>query len=75
MEIIDLSDYHKNTYIKCLEDWSDEMAEAGDKYTTTSLLWKNRKTDRKTGEKEKASVSRGLKSIEEPATSFCNQLP
>ena len=31
MEIIDLNDYHNNTYIKCLEDWSDEMSEAGNK--------------------------------------------
>jgi len=31
MEIIDLNDFHRNTYIKCLEDWSDEMAESGNK--------------------------------------------
>ena len=30
MEIIDLSDDYENTYCKCLEDWSDEMQEAGD---------------------------------------------
>ena len=30
MEIIDLSPEYENTYCKCLEDWSEEMAEAGD---------------------------------------------
>jgi GNAT superfamily N-acetyltransferase len=29
MKIIDLTDYHKKTYINCLEDWSEEMAESG----------------------------------------------
>lgn len=28
MKIIDLSDEHKQTYFKCLEDWSEEMEEA-----------------------------------------------
>ena len=30
MKIIDLSTEHENTYFCCLEDWSDEMKEAGD---------------------------------------------
>lgn len=30
MEIIDLSDEYEETYCRCLEDWSDEMHEAGD---------------------------------------------
>jgi len=29
MEIVDLKDYHQKTYFKCLEDWSEEMSEAG----------------------------------------------
>ena len=30
MKIIDLTDEHEDLYFKCLEDWSDEMNEAGD---------------------------------------------
>ena len=30
MEIIDLSPEYENTFCKCLEDWSDDMKEAGD---------------------------------------------
>jgi len=30
MKIIDLTDEHRELYFKCLEDWSDEMNEAGD---------------------------------------------
>lgn len=30
MEIIDLSKEYEDTYCKCLEDWSEEMKEAGD---------------------------------------------
>jgi GNAT superfamily N-acetyltransferase len=30
MRIIDLSDEHKQLYFHCLEDWSDEIKEAGD---------------------------------------------
>ena len=30
MKIIDLSKKHEQLYFKCLEDWSDEMKEAGD---------------------------------------------
>jgi len=30
MEIIDLRDEHKNLYFVCLEDWSEEIREAGD---------------------------------------------
>ncbi len=30
MEIIDLADEYEGTYCKCLEDWSEEMREAGD---------------------------------------------
>ena len=30
MKIIDLTEEHKQLYFKCLEDWSDEMKEAGD---------------------------------------------
>ena len=29
MTIIDLTDEHKSLYFVCLEDWSDEMTEAG----------------------------------------------
>ncbi len=29
MKIIDLSDNYKNIYYVCLEDWSEEMKEAG----------------------------------------------
>jgi GNAT superfamily N-acetyltransferase len=31
VKIINLTEFHKSTYIKCLEDWSDEMNEAGNK--------------------------------------------
>lgn len=30
MKIIDLTEEHEQLYFKCLEDWSDEMKEAGD---------------------------------------------
>ena len=30
MEIVDLSATYENSYFRCLEDWSDEMDEAGD---------------------------------------------
>ena len=30
MRIIDLEPKHEQTYFNCLEDWSDEMKEAGD---------------------------------------------
>ncbi|MFH1943290.1 MAG: hypothetical protein ABIL68_14405 [bacterium] len=30
MKIIDLKDEHKKSYFLCLEDWSDEIKEAGD---------------------------------------------
>ncbi len=30
MKIIDLTDEHKDIYFQCLEDWSDEIKEAGD---------------------------------------------
>jgi GNAT superfamily N-acetyltransferase len=30
MEIVDLSDEYEHTYCRCLEDWSEEMKEAGD---------------------------------------------
>lgn len=30
MEIVDLTEEYKKTYLVCLEDWSDEMIEAGD---------------------------------------------
>ena len=30
MEIVDLTDGYVSTYLACLEDWSDEMHEAGD---------------------------------------------
>jgi GNAT superfamily N-acetyltransferase len=31
MEIIDLSEEYEDSYCKCLEDWSEEIAEAGDR--------------------------------------------
>jgi hypothetical protein len=30
MEIVDLKDEHKPLYFVCLEDWSEEIQEAGD---------------------------------------------
>ena len=30
MEIVDLNDDHRNAYFHCLEEWSEEMKEAGD---------------------------------------------
>lgn len=29
MRVIDMTDEYKNLYFACLEDWSDEMKEAG----------------------------------------------
>ena len=31
MRIVDLADEHLDSYVVCLEDWSDEMKEAGDR--------------------------------------------
>lgn len=42
MQIIDLNDYHKDTYFKCLEDWSDEMDEAGSKKTSWYNIYKDK---------------------------------
>ncbi|MBI9099846.1 MAG: GNAT family N-acetyltransferase [Spirochaetaceae bacterium] len=42
MEIIDLDDYHKNTYFKCLEDWSEEMDEAGNKKSRWYEIYKEK---------------------------------
>lgn len=39
MEIVDLSDDYEHTYCRCLEDWSEEMKEAGD----YKKLWLERK--------------------------------
>ena len=33
MEIVDLNQEHENAYFCCLEDWSDEIKEAGDHKT------------------------------------------
>ncbi|MCP5452608.1 MAG: GNAT family N-acetyltransferase [Spirochaetaceae bacterium] len=38
MEIVDLTDAYVDTYCRCLEDWSDEMLEAGDR----KRLWYER---------------------------------
>ncbi len=29
MKVIDLNEEHKSSYLVCLEDWSDEIKEAG----------------------------------------------
>ncbi|MFC2041564.1 GNAT family N-acetyltransferase [Chloroflexota bacterium] len=42
MEIIDLADEHEQLYYVCLEDWSEEMKEAGDHKET----WYNRMKDK-----------------------------
>ena len=42
MKIIDLTDFHKPTYIKCLEDWSDEMKEAGNKKSEWYEVYKEK---------------------------------
>ena len=42
MEIIDLVEEYENTYCMCLEDWSDEMKEAGD----YKKVWYERKRQR-----------------------------
>jgi len=39
MDIVDISDEYVDTYCKCLEDWSGEMAEAG----TLKREWYDRK--------------------------------
>ena len=35
MKVIDLDDYHRQLYFMCLEDWSEEIKEAG----TRKELW------------------------------------
>jgi GNAT superfamily N-acetyltransferase len=47
MDIIDLRDEHKNLYFVCLEDWSDEMREAGDH----KVRWYEKMKDRGLGVK------------------------
>jgi GNAT superfamily N-acetyltransferase len=42
MQIVDLADEHVPTYLCCLEDWSEEMTEAGD----LKRLWYDRMKDR-----------------------------
>lgn len=42
MKIIDLNDFHKNTYIRCLEDWSDEMNESGNKKSEWYEVYKEK---------------------------------
>jgi len=42
MEILDLNETHLQTYLHCLEDWSDEMREAGNH----KHVWFNRMKDR-----------------------------
>ena len=42
MEIINLSAEHQDSYFRCLEDWSDEMGEAGDHKSR----WYHRMRDR-----------------------------
>lgn len=42
MEIVDLTDGYVSTYLACLEDWSDEMQEAGDH----KVQWYDKMRDR-----------------------------
>lgn len=42
MEIVDLSEDHVQSYLVCLEDWSDEMAEAGDHKARWYQMMKDR---------------------------------
>jgi len=42
MNIVDLTDEHKKLYCVCLEDWSDEMKEAGDHKLRWYEIMKNR---------------------------------
>ncbi|UCE37639.1 MAG: GNAT family N-acetyltransferase [Thermoplasmata archaeon] len=42
MEIVDLSEEHEQLYFLCLEDWSDEIKEAGEH----KKLWYNRMKDK-----------------------------
>ncbi len=45
MQIVDLTDNHKPLYFNCLEDWSDEIKEAGDHKET----WYNKMKDKGLG--------------------------
>lgn len=47
MKVIDLTDEHKPVYFLCLEDWSDEIKEAGDHKET----WYNKMNDKGLGVK------------------------
>jgi len=47
MKIIDLTPEHENIYFKCLEEWSDEMKEAGDH----KCQWYNKMKDKGLGVK------------------------
>jgi len=42
MKVIDLTDEHKQLYFMCLEDWSEEMKEAGEH----KQIWYNKMRDR-----------------------------
>ena len=42
MKIIDLADEHEQLYFVCLEDWSEEMKEAGDH----KEVWYNKMKDK-----------------------------
>ena len=42
MEIIDLQEKFVNTYIKCLEDWSEEMNESGSKKSQWYAIYKEK---------------------------------
>ena len=42
MEVIDIAPEHEGTYFTCLEDWSDEMKEAGDHKQKWYLQMKDR---------------------------------
>ena len=38
MDVIDLTPEHETPYLQCLEDWSEEMKEAGAHFCTTEEL-------------------------------------
>lgn len=56
MEIINLSEEYEHTYCKCLEDWSEEMDEAGDRKQRWLAAKKNQGLRVKLARNEKGEI-------------------
>lgn len=56
MKIVDLSETHQKLYFVCLEDWSDEMKDAGVHKET----WFHKMKDKGRGDFQKKGMGRAL---------------